>query len=159
MTLQIREMRPDELNAVIDLHLEGLEQELSLLSLVFPGKTIDRGGREQLAKLLNQVLHVGEGRIFVAADELDCFGYCLVTKKVYPVESPKLCGCVNGLYVREKHRLQKIGTKLFETGIEWLKKETVTYVELYHMMNDPRATAFWRRMGFVPVQFNCAKKI
>lgn len=159
MTFPIREMKMDELQAVIDLHLEGLEQELILLNRVFPGKSMDKSGRDQLARLLTQVLNVGEGRIFVALDGAACVGYCLVTKKVYPVESPRLCGCVNGLYVRDAYRRQKVGTKLFDDGMAWLKKEGVSYVELYHMLNDARATEFWQRMGFTPVQMNCAKKI
>lgn len=159
LTMQIREMKIEELAGVIDLHLEGLEQELVLLNRIFPGKSMDRGGREQLARLLTQVLHAGEGRIFVAVDGTVPVGYCLVTKKIYPVEIPRLCGCVNGLYVRENYRRQKTGSKLFEESMAWLKKEGVGYVELYHMLNDPRATEFWKRMGFTPVQWNCVKKI
>lgn len=144
---------------VIDLHLEGLKQELDLLSQIFAGKAVDYEGREQLNRLLTQVIHVGEGQIFIAIDADKPVGYCLVTKKVYPVEKPRLCGCINGIYVQELHKRQGLGTQLFNAAMGWLSREGVTYLELYHMINDERATAFWKKMGFLQVQLNCARKI
>lgn len=157
--MQVREMVMSEIESVIDLHLEGLKEELDLLNTVFPGRSIDYNGREQLGKLLTQVIHVGEGRIFVAADGQNYAGYCLVTKKVYPVENPKLCGCINGIYVRDAYKRQGLGSKLFEASLNWLRSEKVTYLELYHMINDERATAFWEKMGFMRIQLNCARRI
>jgi GNAT superfamily N-acetyltransferase len=157
--MQIREMFLTELEAVMDLHLEGLEQELALMNLIFPGKSVDYSGRDQLNRLLTQVVTTGEGQIIVAIDQGKYAGYCLVTKKVYPVEKPKLCGCINGIYVKEPYKRQGVGTKLFQDAVSWLKREGVTYLELYHMINDERATSFWQKMGFKPVQLNCAMKL
>lgn len=157
--MQVREMIMGEMSSVIELHLEGLQQELDLLNRIFPGKSVDYKGREQLGKLLTQILNGGEGQIFVATEAQKYVGYCLVTKKVYPVEFPKLCGCINGIYVRDDFKRHGIGTKLFQESVQWLKRSNVTYLELYHMINDERATSFWRKMGFIHVQVNCAKKI
>lgn len=157
--MQVREMVLSEIEAVIDLHLEGLKEEIDLLSSVFPGRSIDYGGRGQLNKLLTQVIQVGEGQIFVAVDGHSYAGYCLVTKKVYPVENPKFCGCINGIYVSDSYKRQGLGRELFEASLAWLKSEGVTYLELYHMINDERATAFWKKMGFMQIQLNCARRV
>lgn len=147
------------MDAVIDLHLEGLTQEMALLNEVVSGKSVNRDGRGELTRLLGHVLDSREGRAFVALDGTLYAGYCLVTKKVYPVETPKICGCVNGLYIREAYRKQGLGRKLFQAGIAWLKTEGVSYLELYHMINDPRAATFWNKMGFTPIQYGCARMI
>lgn len=162
--MQVRAMHIHELEPVIDLHLEGLDQELQLLNQVFPGKQVDYSGRDQLTQLLQQVLQSGEGEIFIAVDEnikgdAKYVGYCLVTKKVYPVEEPKICGCINGIYVKDGYKRKGLGQKLFDKSLNWLRQEKVTYLELYHMINDPRAKAFWEKMGFTKVQYNCARKL
>ena len=159
MNFVVREMNLSELAPVIDLHIEGLEQELVLLNQIFPGKAVNREGCGTLAKLLTQIVESKEGQIFVGLAGSDYAGYCLVTKKVYPVEIPKFCGCINGIYIRDDYRRDKLGTRLFHEAVAWLKSQDVTYVELYHMINDDRAAGFWRHMGFTPIQLNCAMKI
>lgn len=159
MAFAVREMILGELAPVMDLHLEGLDKELVLLNQIFPGKSVNYEGRDTLAKLLTQIIQSREGQVFVALSGTDYAGYCLVTKKVYPVEFPKFCGCINGIYIRENFRRHKLGSRLFQSAVDWLRAEGVTYLELYHMINDERAAAFWRYVGFTPIQFNCAMKI
>lgn len=157
--MEIREMKTEELDAVLQLNLEGLENEINLLNQILPGKKIDKNGTPQLKKVIYQMLHLGECNIFVAKEGDFYAGYCLVTKRNYPVEDPKTCGCINGIFIRPEARKQKLGTRLFDLALAWLKTEHVKYLELYHMINDERAAAFWRKMGFTPVQYNCARLI
>ncbi|MBF0104971.1 MAG: GNAT family N-acetyltransferase [Deltaproteobacteria bacterium] len=159
LNLQIRKMELSEIDAVLDLHLEGLEREIRLLNQIIDGKSVDLSGRSQLKKILWQMIHIDEGRVFVAKEDNLYLGYCLATKKIYPAEIPPICGCINGIYVKETTRRNGVGTKLFKMAVAWLKQEGVTYMELYHMINDERAGAFWKKMGFVNVQYNCAMKI
>jgi ribosomal protein S18 acetylase RimI-like enzyme len=155
--MQIRPMQPDELDEVMDLHIEGLESELKLYSQILPGRSVNEGGRGYLKKILLQMIQNNEC-FFTVAEEVDTLvGYCLVTKKMYPVENPRICGCINGIYLKDSARRQGVGTKLYNLAVKWLKKQNVHFVELYHMSNDPRAKAFWERMGYVKVQDNCAK--
>jgi GNAT superfamily N-acetyltransferase len=61
--------------------------------------------------------------------------------------------------VRDPYKRRGLGSQLFEASLLWLKSEGVTYLELYHMINDERATAFWKKMGFMQIQLNCARRI
>lgn len=157
--MQIREMKSEELDDVLELHLEGLKDEIDLLNLIVPGKQVDLTGRVQLKKTIYQMLHLAECNIFIARTEKEILGYCLATKRVYPVENPKICGCINGIYIKPDARKQKLGSQLFDLAVSWFKSQRVSYVELYHMLNDERAKEFWKKMGFSPIQYNCVKYI
>ena len=159
MEIEIREMDMSEFDIVMDLHLEGLEREFTYLNKIIPGKSVNHDERPQLKKVIYNMLHSGECNIFIAKDTENYLGYCLVTKKVYPVETPNICGCINGIYVREHLRRDGVGTKMFKAAEDWLKKENVPYLELYHIINDEGAANFWKKMGFVNVQLMCAKKL
>ncbi len=159
MTIEIRQMQSDELDDVMALHLEGLGRELDLLNQILPSKSVDLTGRPTLKKAIIHMLNVNEGNIFIAKLDHKYIGYCLVTKKFYPVENPKLCGCINGIYIKDDQRRSGTGTALFNLAVAWLKKNNVTFLELYHMVNDERAANFWKKMGFTLVQHNCARLI
>lgn len=155
--MQIGELDILDIEPILDLHLNGLQSEIDLLNQILPGKKIDHSGRSQLKDVLLQMVRTLEGKIFAARDGQKYVGYSLVTKKVYPVESPRLCGSVNGIYILDDYRRQGIGRKLFDVSMKWLKSEGVEYIELYHMINDEGAAAFWQSVGFVPTQINCAR--
>lgn len=155
--IDIREMKNDELDAVIDLHLEGLDRELDLFNQILSCKSVDYSGKKDLKLVLQHMLHVGECTFFVAYQDKQLVGYCLATKKVYPVENPKVTGCINGIYVSPKFRKAGVGRKLYQLAEQWFKKEEINFVELYHMMNDSRAEAFWESFGFKKVQYYCSK--
>lgn len=157
--MQIRQIDKSELDIIIDLHLEGLHREIEFLNKLISGKSADNTGKPHLKKALYHMLHTGECNIFVAKDENEYIGYCLVTKKVYPVEQPRINGCINGIYVKEENRRQGIGKQLFEMAASWLKKEHVKIIELFYMINDERAAAFWEKMGFKNIQYNCMKNL
>lgn len=157
MCMQIRQIKNSELDVVFDLHLEGLENELKLFNQIVPGKSVNKAGRDALKGILNHMMHTGEAGIFVAVENSEYLGYCLATKKVYPVENPKICGCINGLFVKEAQRRKNVGAQLFEQASRWFKNQGISYIELFHMINDPRATAFWEKMGFQKVQYSCVK--
>jgi len=157
--MQLRQMRSTELDAILDLHIEGLKQELNLLNQILQYKTFDNSGRPQLITILKHMIKVGECQIFVAKENDESLGYCLVTKKIFPIETPKVCGFINGIFIKEQARRQGLGAKLYQMSADWLKKEGVENIELYHMINDERAAAFWKKMGFVNIQYNCAKKL
>jgi GNAT superfamily N-acetyltransferase len=157
--IEIREMVSEELDAVIAIHLKGLELELSLLNQIMPYKAVDHTGLPQLKQVLLRIIETGEGMIHVAGQGDSLTGYSLVTKKIYPVENPAVCGCITGIYIAEAARRQGIGRRLFDAAVAWLKREGVSYIELHHMINDARAAAFWRAMGFTPVQINCTRRI
>jgi len=157
--MQLRELETWELDDVIELHIQGLTHELKLLDQIITFKSTNTKGKPELKKVLIHILDQDEGQIFIAKEGKEIIGYILVTKKFYPVESPNLCGCINGIYIKESSRKQGIGKKLFQLAEGWLKNRHITNLELYHMINDETATAFWKNMGFVNVQYNCAKKI
>lgn len=152
----IREMADSEIDEVLNLHILGLERELELVNQLVPQKSVDCTGRPQLKKILLQMKTTGEANCFVARKERDLLGYCLATKKVYPIEEPKVCGCINGIFVADDARRLGLGKHLFDIAKKWFEREGVGYVELYHMINDERAKAFWEKMGFAPIQYSCA---
>lgn len=158
--MKIRPMTLSELDDVLDLHVMGLEEELKRLNEIISGKKVDHNGIPSLKKVIYQMYHIGECNMFVAENQSgDFVGYCLATKKIYPIEDPKICGCINGIYVKDEARRQGLGRKLFDAAVEWFKRENINYLELYHMANDERAAAFWQNMGFTVVQLNCVKKL
>lgn len=157
--IAIREMVLEELDDVLELHVEGLELELALLNQLVPHKAVDRAGLSQLKQVLTRIIQTDEGMIHVAEQQGAYAGYSLVTKKVYPIEDPAVCGCINGIYVADSYRRQGVGRRLYNAASHWLKRYGVSYIELYHMINDERAATFWRALGFTPVQLNCTRRI
>lgn len=157
--MQIRPVNFNELDVILDLHFKGLEHEFSHLNRMIPLKQTNPDGRLSLKRVLAQMMENGEGVIFSAEEKGECVGYCLVVKKVYPSEMPCVCGCINGMYVKETRRRQGIGRALFAKACAWLKKQGISSVELTHMLNDDVAGRFWQKMGFTKVQYLCAHKI
>lgn len=155
--MEVRKIIITELEPAMDLHLRGLEDELKLYRQILPSRKSNPRGRAQLRQILNHMLQTRECEIFVAVENEEYLGYCLATKKIYPVEEPRICGCINGIYVKESARKKGIGKRLFGAAVDWFKSEEIHFVELFHMINDPRATAFWEKMGFKKVQYSCAK--
>lgn len=157
--MEISAVKPDEIEAIMPLHVQGLSFELELFNQIVPHKEVDPAGMPQLKQLLARMLQTGEGMIYVSKEGATYTGYILVTKKFYPAEIPKLVGCINGIFVAENCRRAGVGKKLVEAAMDWLRRAGVHYLELYHMINDPRATAFWQKMGLKAVQLNCAMVI
>lgn len=157
--IEVREMKIGELEKVVDLHIEGLGRELNLFNQIINCKSVDLSGRSDLKNILYQMFHTGECNLFVAKDDDQLVGYCLATKKIYPVELPKVTGCINGIFIKESHRRKKLGAKLYELAEDWFKREEIEFIELYHMMNDERATAFWQAVGYKAVQYYCGKRL
>lgn len=156
--ITIREMQLEELGQVIPLYFEGLKRELDLFSRILPGKEANTRGLGELTHVLLGLLREKEGQIFVASeDNSNLVGYCLVTKKLYPAESPQLYGCINGIYLHESHRRQGLGSRLLKAGLDWLKLQNVKGLELYHVINDEGARAFWEKQGFKTVQATMAR--
>lgn len=152
-------MQEEEVHQVVRLHLEGLRAEIDLLNEIITGKSVRENKEELLAKLLLNITKTGEGQIFICVDKGEYVGYCLATKKIYPIEKPSVNGCINGIYVKPEHRRKKVGKLLIDKAEEWLKAEGIEFLELYHMIHDERAGGFWKSRGFVPVQYNCVKKL
>lgn len=157
--IKIRLADADDFDTVVSMHFAGLEHELELLNKFVTGKMINPEARGDVIKLLQQIIASGEGKIFVADELQKILGYCLVTQKIYPSEKPRLAGCINGIYVLPDHQRQGIGRKLYDAAEKWLKIQGVRHVELYHMRNDFRAKAFWQKLGYEQVQWNCLKEI
>jgi len=157
--MDIRQMQKGELEDVLKLHVNGLKGELKLLDQLVQCKSADLRGMPQLNQVLHQMLDRKECYISVAKLDNEIVGYCLATKKIYPIEKPSVCGCINGIFVSEKARRKGTGKKLFELTTGWLKNQGISYLELYYMINDERAFAFWKKMGFVNVQYNGIKKL
>lgn len=145
-----------ELDDVLKLHVEGLDAELKMLAQLLPSKSLDIKGLPELKKVIQQLYHLNECEIFVAVVDKAVIGYCLATKRIYPIESPKICGCINGIYIKPESRRAGMGTALFNMATAWFKAQNIHYIELYHMINDERAGNFWRKMGFMNIQYNCA---
>lgn len=148
-----------DLDDIIRLHVAGLHHELAYLNQIFAGKEFDPKGLAQLRQLLSRLLQTGEGQIFTALHQQKIIGYCLATKKIYPVETPKICGCVNGIYVDPAYRRLGLAALLFDKACLWFRQSQISYIELSHMVNDPVSTAFWQKMGFVPVQISCSRRV
>ena len=69
----------------------------------------------------------------------------------YPewVELPQKIGCLNNLYIKEKHRGLKIGDTLFEKSIEWF--QSFKYLKLlfvYISNGNKEALDFYLNRGF-----------
>lgn len=85
----------------------------------------------------------------VAESEGRIWGYCIskIDEKppVYP--EPEY-GVIDNLCVDEKFQKKGTGTLLMEESVKWLKSKGVKRVECFVAVSNPKATNFWRKMGF-----------
>jgi GNAT superfamily N-acetyltransferase len=160
-TYSIRNLKEAELEIALPLHLLGLSQELELYNQILPGKSVASEGTGTLLQLLKQMVSLQEAGIFVAEihEAKVTAGYCLVTKKHYPAEHPSFVGCINGIFILDDYKRMGIGRQLYAHAEQWVADQGITNIELYHMINDPRATEFWKAMGYIPVQLSCVKSL
>lgn len=153
----IRNAEISDLDAILALYRTGLARELDLLNQIVPGKSVNTAGFGELKNMLIQMIKTDECRFFIATENDRLLGYCLATKKAYPVELPKLCGCINGIFVIPEARRSGLGAKLFDAAKDWFRSQKITLVDLYYSLNDHDAQAFWHKLGFTPIQMNCLK--
>ena len=67
--------------------------------------------------------------------------------------APKI-GKLTSVFVKEEYRKQKIGTKIFDSLMEWFKKENIKYVELHVDARNKKGLKMWKKLGFKDYQTN-----
>ncbi|MFE2427104.1 GNAT family N-acetyltransferase [Streptomyces sp. NPDC059373] len=138
MGYEIRQVRPDEWRRSKELRLAALKDPVSSVAFV---RTY-----EEEAAFADEVWQGRTSRVgaqqFVAEDENGVWAGSLVVL-VEPDDSLSIVG----VYLRPEVRGTGLAEKLFGTALEWVW-ERVDRVQLWVHEGNPRAQAFYARLGF-----------
>jgi len=97
--------------------------------------------------------------VFVAEDK-EPIGIIIATYFM-PLRISKFTrkGYVSNLYVKKKYRNNRIGKKLLDISLKWLKENNVKYISLEIHLENEKALKFYRDLGFKDYTLKLAKKI
>ncbi len=87
-------------------------------------------------------------------------GYCMAAIEEYPplYEKTKY-GYIMDMAVREKHRRNNIGTKLFLMVADWFRERGLLRIELHAVAANSTGLEFWRKLGFEDFMIKMSKDI
>ncbi len=103
----------------------------------------------RLRQLLSElVTNSGYGRVLLAQRGSELQGYLVLTFG-YSLEHGGRDALVDELYVHERARDCRLGTRLLEEAFATCRREGITRVHLEVDNTNPRAAALYRRRGFV----------
>jgi ribosomal protein S18 acetylase RimI-like enzyme len=90
---------------------------------------------------LKQLLYKENLSLFVSSDEGSYVGYCIVT-----AERNK--GEVDSIYVKAKHRGQRIGHELMGRALEWLRMHDCSEIVIFVAEGNETVLSFYEKYGF-----------
>ena len=78
-------------------------------------------------------------------------GYCLsMIEQKPPVYPNPQFGYIDNLSVSLKYQRRGIGAALFDDAVKRFKSLNIDRIECYVAMENPKSTAFWKKMNFRP---------
>ena len=88
---------------------------------------------------------IKNGKIFIViAFHKDCkIGYCISS-------IIKNTGEIDSLYVKPEYRKNRIGTKLIETSLDWIKSNNIKKIEINVAVGNEETFGFYSKFGFAP---------
>ncbi|MFT3788975.1 MAG: GNAT family N-acetyltransferase [Tepidisphaeraceae bacterium] len=95
-------------------------------------------------ELLRTARSADDFRVTIAHDEStrEDVGYCLT------IIVPNGGGVIESLFVVEQRRGQRIGERLLDDAVDWLRKQNTTRITLTVMIGNDDALRFYERFGF-----------
>jgi len=117
-------------------------------------------GHEHFKEFIAGHLEKESSLVLVAEQNGAVFGYCLAMLAKYPpVFENRDYGTVYDLAVTQRCRRAGIGEKMYKAAEKWFSERGMHRIELRVVVSNEVATAFWRKMGFLPHVENLFKKI
>ena len=108
-------------------------------------------GHEQFTEYLMKNIQNEDFYVFVADDDEDLIGYCMVKISTYPpVLEEQRYGEIENIAVSEKYRRSRVGERLLNEARKWYCEKGVHRVEAKVSKINKVSTGFWAKMGFTP---------
>jgi ribosomal protein S18 acetylase RimI-like enzyme len=87
-------------------------------------------------------------RVLIAERGGHIVGYCMgrIAQKP-PIYQARTIGEIRNIAVKEGHKRQGIGGKLFTTIREWFTEHNVDHIEIEAATANPQSVGFWGKMG------------
>lgn len=112
--------------------------------------TRGKKGHEAAAQYISRAIQ-NPDRASVLVGQLggDILGYCYAVINDYlPVFDEKHYGSIVDLAVTTGARRHRLGQRLVEETLKWLKRKGITRVDVTVARKNEISTKFWRKMGF-----------
>lgn len=156
MTLHIREARVQDAPA-----LAALWHEMAAFHAQHdPLWKIRRGGREEYAAAMQEVVRSKEQAVFVACEGERPVGFVLAQlDRRARVFAGGEHGLIADLAVTEAFRRRGVGERLLRRSMRWFSSKGVKTAEVRVATTNPVSAAFWRKMGFEPCMTLCRKEL
>lgn len=98
--------------------------------------------------------------VFIALEGKEVIGIILAQYfKPLVISKYSKKGYISNLYIVESHRRKKIGEKLAEHALKWLKKNDVGHVTLEIHVDNKAALKLYNKLGFKDYTVKLAKDI
>ncbi len=98
--------------------------------------------------------------VFIALDNNKVIGIILAQYfKPLAISKYSKKGYISNLYILKSHRRKKIGVKLAEHALKWLKKNNVGHVNLEIHVDNKAALKLYNKLGFKNYTVKLAKEI
>lgn len=108
-------------------------------------------GHEYFKEFIASHLEKESSLVLVAEQDGAVVGYCLAMLAKYPpVFASRDYGTVYDLAVTQRCRKAGIGEKMYQSAEKWFLEKGIHRIELRVVVSNEIATAFWRKMGFLP---------
>jgi ribosomal protein S18 acetylase RimI-like enzyme len=144
-TLQIRVVRPDDVEAFRELRLEALRLHPAAF-----GSDFEESSNDPLGKWVEWVRTSSEGgvdRTFLADAGHELAGMLGVYRS-HGVKNHH-AGNVWGVYTREKYRGQRVTDRLMEESVKWSAANGIRILRLMVGTHNTRAITCYERCGFI----------
>jgi len=143
--LQIRTVRPSDLDALRELRLESLRLHPAAFGSDFEESSMDP--REKWIDLIGRSCGDGEGRVFLADAGAELAGMLGVYRS-HGVKN-RHAGNVWGVYTRETYRGQRVTDRLMDEAVKWSAENGIRILRLAVGTSNARALKCYERCGFV----------
>ncbi len=148
----------NDLDAVVELHLRALEEELSK-SAAASFRRIDRDRRLEIVAFFRDAMVSDHFCILTAQTQGEIIGFTLACQRSQLGESPESVGMINGAYVLPEYRGQGIASQLAHAALNWMRMRGLTAVELNATLGEHGVEGFWRKLGFEPLELVMIRKL
>ena len=100
------------------------------------------------------------GCVFIAEDDKVAVGYCLLCiKKNIPIFALEKIGYLSDLFVKKKHRGQRISSLLKDAGMAWFREKGITFISIAVSAENTHAHSVYEKWGFFDYQTEMRRRI